>query len=464
MEQWRVIFCVLFLSISLQSCETSVSARGSAMPNLELIAIVRRAADQGDAKAQYLLGLMHYAYGASMSLGQQRATEWLRKAANQGNADAQCLLGIMLYFEGKNMPPNTQQATRWLHKAADQKNNSARSFLNAMYKTPQNMRQTIDNLFEMAEEDDADTQFVLGMMYEYGLGGLPRNRQQAEMWYYRAAKQGHGNARKKLEWPCLNGRYTLHDVQQLVERRGCEDEFAPTWAYLLGKAYKDGGLGLRVDVEKGAYYFRKAAECNDPVAQGELGHMYATGRGVPKDERLADQWCRQAVGSLKFAAAQGNAAAQRNLGRMYENGRGVTQDDQLATQWYRKAAEQGDVSAQNNLGARYELGRGVPQDDRQAAKWYREAAKRGNAAGQINLGRMYESGRGERLSYQQAADWYHKAAEQGNDLAQYALGMMYADGRGVPQDSSQAMEWLCKAAAQGNDEARKFLLQMQRRQ
>ena len=37
-------------------------------------------------------------------------------AADQGDANAQCILGVM-YNNGQGVPQNTSEALRWLHKA-----------------------------------------------------------------------------------------------------------------------------------------------------------------------------------------------------------------------------------------------------------------------------------------------------------------------------------------------------------
>ena len=42
--------------------------------------------------------------------------KWYRMAADQGDAKAQYNLGVM-YYEGKGVPQNTSEALRWLHKA-----------------------------------------------------------------------------------------------------------------------------------------------------------------------------------------------------------------------------------------------------------------------------------------------------------------------------------------------------------
>jgi uncharacterized protein len=68
-------------------------------------------------------------------------------------------------------------------------------------------------------------------------------------------------------------------------------------------------------------------------------------------------------------AERGNAAAQGYLGYMFETGRGVPQNYTEAAMWYRRAAEQGDSLAQYSLGLLYDRGQGVPRDIVEASKW-----------------------------------------------------------------------------------------------
>jgi len=51
----------------------------------------RKAAEQGDAEAQYCLGCA-YSNGDGVAEDEDLSSKWLRKAAEQGNADAQCAL------------------------------------------------------------------------------------------------------------------------------------------------------------------------------------------------------------------------------------------------------------------------------------------------------------------------------------------------------------------------------------
>ena len=84
------------------------------------------------------------------------------------------------------------------------------------------------------------------------------------------------------------------------------------------------------------------AKAGDVVAQYNLGVMYDTGEGVPKDYAEAAKWYRK-------AAEQGHAVAQFNLGVMYADGEGVSKNDAEAVKWFRQAAEQGHLDAKEWL-------------------------------------------------------------------------------------------------------------------
>ena len=68
-------------------------------------------AKQGDANAQYILGLM-YDNGKGVPQDYKEAVKWLRMSADQGYALAQCFLGLM-YDEGKGVPQDYKKAYAW---------------------------------------------------------------------------------------------------------------------------------------------------------------------------------------------------------------------------------------------------------------------------------------------------------------------------------------------------------------
>ena len=92
---------------------------------------LRKAAEQGDASAQYNLGLS-YATGEGVPQDYQEAVKWFRLAAEQGNAESQDILGFM-YAEGRGMPQDYQEAVKWFRLAAEQGNAGAQDKLGFMY-------------------------------------------------------------------------------------------------------------------------------------------------------------------------------------------------------------------------------------------------------------------------------------------------------------------------------------------
>jgi TPR repeat protein len=71
-----------------------------------------------------------------------QARQWYAKAAAQGQAKAQFSLGI-LYFNGEGVPKDYQQALRWFRLAADQGEALAQTKIAIMYDYGQGVPQDI---------------------------------------------------------------------------------------------------------------------------------------------------------------------------------------------------------------------------------------------------------------------------------------------------------------------------------
>ena len=76
----------------------------------------RLAAEQGIAKTQYTLGLMHRK-GEGVPQDYAEAARWFRRGAEQGNGGAQLGLGLM-YVAGKGVLQDYTRAHMWLNLAA----------------------------------------------------------------------------------------------------------------------------------------------------------------------------------------------------------------------------------------------------------------------------------------------------------------------------------------------------------
>ncbi|MCL2102850.1 MAG: sel1 repeat family protein [Syntrophorhabdaceae bacterium] len=77
---------------------------------------IKRAAEKGDAKAQFNLGNM-YLEGRGVALNDAEAAKWFRSAAEQGVSEAQHNLGAM-YFEGRGVTKNETEAVKWFRLAS----------------------------------------------------------------------------------------------------------------------------------------------------------------------------------------------------------------------------------------------------------------------------------------------------------------------------------------------------------
>ena len=87
--------------------------------------LMRVAAVQGNAKAQYNLGLM-YDNGQGVTRDYKEAVKWYRLSADQGDADAQFRLGFM-YEVGQGVTQDYVRAHMWLNISASSGDKTARS-------------------------------------------------------------------------------------------------------------------------------------------------------------------------------------------------------------------------------------------------------------------------------------------------------------------------------------------------
>lgn len=173
----------------------------------------------------------------------------------------------------------------------------------------------------------------------------------------------------------------------------------------LGDDYGDAiAASKRGDFSTSFKLLKPLAEKGEARAQGELGALYLSGRGAPKDPKEGLRWTKE-------AANKGLATAQYNLGVMYLDGQGTPQNFPEAMKWLLAAAGQGVPAAQAGVAAMFYEGHGVPQSYEEAAKWMQLAAAQGDAEAQLNLGTMYAVGQGVERNVLRGAMWTYLATE-----------------------------------------------------
>lgn len=84
----------------------------------DALPLYQNLAEQGDAKAQFKLGIM-YELGQCVTQSYTQAVDWYRKAAEQGNSNAQYNLALR-YQAGQGVAKDDTQAAYWYRKAAEQ--------------------------------------------------------------------------------------------------------------------------------------------------------------------------------------------------------------------------------------------------------------------------------------------------------------------------------------------------------
>ena len=81
-----------------------------------------------DANAQFYHGMILF-HGRGVPEDKKEGVRWWKKAAEQGHAEAQFILGMTYTTGGDSIPENQAEAKRWLKMAANQGHSNARTML-----------------------------------------------------------------------------------------------------------------------------------------------------------------------------------------------------------------------------------------------------------------------------------------------------------------------------------------------
>ena len=127
-------------------------------------------AEQGDAKAQFNLGIM-YERGQGVLQDYKTAVKWYALSSEQGDALAQYNLGVM-YENGRGVPQDHKAAFKWYTLSA--------------------------------EQGYAKAQYNLGVMYALGQGVIA-DKVYAHMWGNILNSNGHKDGKKIMDYLLKQG-------------------------------------------------------------------------------------------------------------------------------------------------------------------------------------------------------------------------------------------------------------------
>ena len=122
----------------------------------------------------------------------------------------------------------------------------------------------------------------------------------------------------------INSETPLEDLRSCVEQG---DAFAQSW---LGNAYRTGNklVGVPKDIAEAVRLKRLAAEQGYWPAKQDLGRMYRTGEGVPRDYVLAYMWYNLAAAQMPFVIAGTRDRLEEQMTREQ-----IAEAQRLSTEW-----------------------------------------------------------------------------------------------------------------------------------
>ena len=351
---------------------------------------VKQAAMNGDAEAQYKLGVFYHPnYDCAPDFDDEavrsEGAKWLKLAAEQGHVEAQHALGKEFYNDDDyRLPIAPEEVRKWVRLAAEQ-----------------GYRWAISCMIQI---------------YELGLEGAQKDLNEAAKWQLL-------NDSKQSEFLEVD---EADSIRRKIEAGGDElsNEESIRWS---------AHVRALVEVNNN----EEVVNCYNLAASHPHMGLYNAGE---KEFEI-----------FNHHAGRCSANLQRLIGDTYEAEHSwvVKQNIAEAVRWYKLAAEKGDATAQYKLAQCFDSGQGIPQSDEDAAKWYALAAEQGHADAQNCIGVMYDSGRGVKQNYRTALKWFRCAAEQGEMIAQYNVGLIYLYGQGVKANDQKAARWFRRSSESG---------------
>lgn len=262
---------------------------------------------------------------------------------------------------------------------------------------------------KLAELNDSDAQFNLGLHYAKG-HGVDRDFTKAIYWMERAAENGDGDA------PALIEKYKKAAAAMEKLPSGDAQAQADLAGVLMALAGSLNQAGVGKDYEEAFVLAQKSASQNNGDGLWALALAYEHGRGVEQD-------VQKAIECYRKGAQLGHAPSQHSLGCYYMRGDVLEEDKELAVELCRKSAEQGYALAEFFMAKVYETGDGVEEDLDQALAWGEKAAEHGTRDIQYEVAKLYTyTGEdGKMINPERARYWLAKAAERGHEMAYQML-------------------------------------------
>ena len=157
----------------------------------------RKAAEAGDARAQYDLSTYYYQGINGVPEDTGEFMRWTQAAAKGGSPSAQYNLGLSYYQGSNGLPKNLPESAKWFRLSAENGDPDGQTDYGTSlwwgHGVAVNYPEAVRWFRKAADQGHADGQFWLGNAYRRGLG-VEFDIAQARYWLNKAKAQGHENA------------------------------------------------------------------------------------------------------------------------------------------------------------------------------------------------------------------------------------------------------------------------------
>lgn len=415
----------------------------------DLTAVLRKKAQEGDARSQADLAyLMLFSYRSEES-GYPEALAWARLSAGQGDPCGMYVLGRALIYEF-GLEKRMAEGDSWMFRGALKGHVDAADMWSSNNENLQPYSAMMHGL--------AARGHIPSLLFLANQAAYPQNLEEAAAQDIRQNPAGSPYQQVKLT---LNG--ADENTPPWLKKPGAKDKAedtltdagaVPPWMTPSGKE-RQAPAPQAINPEA-VKLWEQAVELGSLTALDELANYYETVAGNMKDPAERQQLLASAMTAATALVKKEDVRGLKRLARYYEQGIGVQPNKELHKDYVLKAAETKDPEAlvekarllikgedmepdpkaaldiltkleQNQthavpgmyflLGYLHEEGLGIPQDTALAYQFYIKGAEQDDAKSMNNLGSMYERGTGVAKDLAEAQKWYEQAAELGNEDA-----------------------------------------------
>jgi TPR repeat protein len=328
---------------------------------------LKSSADQGFSIAQCYLAF--HLLEKRVGNYAEAATALLQLASDQGNAMAQFHLGLRLAKGSAKIPARIKQATRMYKRAADQ-GYALAIFQLGLCKyegtaiVPVNNSDAVQLFKAAARLGCTDAQVKLGQCYYHGFG-TKKDLDKAIRLFKLGANAGDSEAQRYLGYCCIRGIGIEKNVPLAVELLSASAESGDVDSMFQLGIHLYEGKDMPQDIQAAFEVWMRAAQKGHLKAQYYVGELYRM--RTPADAIEAVFWFQR-------SSQKGYELATNALGNCYRDGFGVAKNMNEAVRLYRQAAKKGFDEAQASLAHCYAHGLGVAKNVEEAIKWYRAAS------------------------------------------------------------------------------------------